>query len=300
VTAAGQLRRRLSTGQILAAPGVYDALGVRLVERAGFEAAFVSGAATSASLLGLPDLGLMTVGESLDQTRRIVGATSLPVIADCDTGYGNPLNARRTTRDFEAAGVAGLFIEDQTWPKRCGHFAGKELVSAADMVQKVRAAVEARRDDDLVIIARTDAIAVDGLDAALERAQAYAAAGADLIFLEAPESSEQVQQAVANIPVPLMLNLVEGGRTPLFTVAELGELGVGLVTFSGTIQKAAISAMEQLLAQLVSSGDLASMYPGHIVSLEERSAILRMPELMELQARYASEDPALLGEADGT
>lgn len=298
MTAASRLRRRLATGEILPAPGVYDALTARLVELAGFEAIFVSGAAMSASLLGLPDLGLMTVSESLDQTRRIVSATSLPVIADCDTGYGNPLNTRRTVREFESAGVAGLFIEDQTWPKRCGHFDGKELIPARDMMQKVRAAAEARRDPDLIIIARTDAVAVDGVEAAVERARAYAAAGADMIFFEAPESAAQVEYAVASVPVPLMLNLVEGGRTPLLTVAELRDLGVRLVTFSGTIQKAAISAIQQLLGQLVATGDLASLYPAHIVSLEERSSILHMAEFMALQDRYVSEETTLIAEAE--
>jgi 2-methylisocitrate lyase-like PEP mutase family enzyme len=295
-----RLRKRLATGRILAAPGVYDALGARLVEQAGFEAMFVSGAAMSASLLGLPDLGLMTVSESLDQTRRIVTATSRPVIADCDTGYGNPLNVRRTVREFEAAGVAALFIEDQTWPKKCGHFDGKELISGEEMVQKVRAAAEARENDELMVIARTDAIAVDGLDAAVQRARAYSAAGADMIFLEAPESVEHLEYALANIDVPLMVNLVEGGRTPLFTVEELDRLGVGLVTFSGTIQKTAINAIQSLLAQLAETGDLASLYPSRIVSLEERSAILRMPELMDLQARYTADvaEPLDMTEAE--
>jgi 2-methylisocitrate lyase-like PEP mutase family enzyme len=242
----------------------------------------------------------MTVSESLDQTRRIVTATSRPVIADCDTGYGNPLNVRRTVREFEAAGVAALFIEDQTWPKKCGHFDGKELISGEEMVQKVRAAAEARENDELMVIARTDAIAVDGLDAAVQRARAYSAAGADMIFLEAPESVEHLEYALANIDVPLMVNLVEGGRTPLFTVEELDRLGVGLVTFSGTIQKTAINAIQSLLAQLAETGDLASLYPSRIVSLEERSAILRMPELMDLQARYTADvaEPLDMTEAE--
>lgn len=284
---ASALRSRLSAGPALVAPGVYDALSARLVERAGFDAMLVSGAAVCASMLGIPDLGLMSSTEVLWQTRNIAAATRLPVIADCDTGYGNPLNVRRTVQDFEAAGVAGLFIEDQVAPKRCGHFDGKDVISAPEMVEKLRAAVDARQDPSLVLIARTDAIAVEGLEAALDRAARYVDAGADAIFIEAPRSLDDLRSIPKRIDAPVMLNLVEGGRTPLVPFGELGSLGYRLITLSGSIQKAAIKAIEEVLDLIAKHGDLTLLYPDRIVSLEDRSEILGLSHYRDLEQRYA-------------
>lgn len=281
-----ELRRLLASGAPVLAPGVYDALTARLVERAGFGAMLVSGAAVSASLLGRPDLGFLTMTESLTQTRNIVSATQVPVIADCDTGYGGPVTVTRTISEYEAAGVAGLFIEDQVTPKRCGHFEGKSVIDINEMVQKIRAAVDSRRDSDLVIIARTDARATEGLDAAIARMHAYAQAGADLVFVEAPESEAELTAIGREAPVPLMVNLVEGGRTPLIPAARLAELNFRLITYSGSLQKVAIHAMQAALSHLAAHGDVGELYPAGMVSLAERSAILGLDRFQELEDRY--------------
>lgn len=280
------LRQLLASDSPVVAPGVYDALTARLVERAGFPAALVSGAAVSASLLGRPDLGFLSMAESLTQTRNIVMATGIPIIADCDTGYGGAVTVTRTIAEFEAAGAAGVFFEDQITPKRCGHFEGKGVVDASEMVQKIRAAVDARSDDDFVIIARTDARATAGLDEAIARMEAYARAGADLVFVEAPESEEELAIIGQRAPVPLMVNLVEGGRTPLLPVARLRELNFQLITYSGSLQKVAIRAIEDALAYMAENGDVEGLYPDRMVSLGQRSEILDLPRYQELEDRY--------------
>ncbi|MGH3356428.1 MAG: isocitrate lyase/PEP mutase family protein, partial [Nocardioidaceae bacterium] len=217
-------------------------------------------------------------------------AVDIPVIADCDTGYGNPLNVGRTVRDFEYAGVAGLFIEDQISPKRCGHFQGKTVVATDEMVQKIRAAVDARQDPDLLLVVRTDAAAVSGIEDAVSRARTYVAAGAEMLFVEAPQSRaelEYVAAELAPLSVPLMVNLVEGGRTPLLPVGELARLGFRLVSFSGSMQKTAIKAMQGLLSSLRESGGVDDYYPSQMVSLDERSEILGLPDFFALERRYA-------------
>jgi len=262
------------------------------VEQAGFEAVFVSGSAVAAALLGVPDLGLMSMAEVLGQTRNIVRAVGIPVIADCDNGYGNPINVTRTVQEFEAAGVAGLFIEDQVAPKRCGHFAGKQIVSCVEMVRKIEAAVEARRDADLLLIARTDAGALEGLDGAFKRARAYVQAGAEMVFVEAPESLAELRAIGRELAtIPLMVNMVEGGKTPLLAVADLAELGFKLITFSGSVQKVAIHAVQGLLRELRQNGSVDCWYPDRMVSLDQRSAVLGLAEYSELEGRLlATED----------
>lgn len=294
MNARQRLRQLLRERDVVIAPGVYDCLTARLVERAGFDAAIVTGAGVAASVLGVPDVGLTTMSESLGQTRNIAGSVTVPVIADCDNGYGNPLNVRRTVRDFEAAGVAALFVEDQVSPKRCGHFQGKEIVSRHEMAQKIRAAVDARRDPDLLLIARTDAAAVAGIAEAVHRARGYVEAGAEMIFVEAPQSEDElgfVGKELAPLGVPLMVNLVEGGRTPLLPVERLARMGYSLVTFSGSLQKTAIKAMQGLLASLSERGGVDDYYPSRMVSLGERSEILGLPAYFELERRYASDEP---------
>src|SRR4051812_2830241 len=226
---APALRELLDAGGPVVAPGAYDGLSARLVERAGFPAVYMTGFGASASLLGRPDVGLLSFAEMADHARRLVQAVGVPVIADADDGYGNPLNVMRTVREFEAAGVAALHIEDQVAPKRCGHMDGKEVIDASEMVEKVRAAVEARRSPALVIIARTDARAVEGLDRALERARRYRDAGADMLFVEAPESEEEVAAVAEAFPdTPLLFNWVDGGRTPPLGLDRLSELRLAL------------------------------------------------------------------------
>jgi len=285
-----RLRQLLDNHEPVVAPGVYDGLTARLVERAGFNAAMVTGAGVAASTLGVPDVGLATMSEVLTHTKNIAHAVDIPVVADCDTGYGNPLNVRRTIQEFEAAGVAGLFIEDQVAPKRCGHFRGKSVIAVEEMVQKIRAAVDARRDPDLLLIARTDAAAVSGIEAAVDRARAYIDAGADMPFVEAPQSRDDLEYVAAQLGprgVPLMVNLVEGGRTPLLPVTELAKIGFRFVSFSGSLQKTAIKAMQELLVSLHEDGDVESFYPSRMVSLDERSEILGLPEFFKLEQRYA-------------
>jgi 2-methylisocitrate lyase-like PEP mutase family enzyme len=251
----------------------------------------VTGAGVSASLLGAPDVGLMTMPEVLTQTRNIANAVDIAVVGDCDTGYGNPLNVSRTIREFESSGVAGLFIEDQVSPKRCGHFAGKQIIPADEMVQKLRAAADARTDPELILIARTDARATDGIEEAVRRGRLYADAGADMIFVEAPHTHEELEFVGAElgpIGLPLMVNLVEGGRTPLVSVNDLGKLGFSFISFSGSLQKTAIKAMQEMLRALLRDGDVAEFYPSRMISLEERSEILGLPRYFELERRYAS------------
>jgi 2-methylisocitrate lyase-like PEP mutase family enzyme len=285
------LRQQLRNGQCIIAPGVYDCLSAKIAEQAGFDAVMVSGAGVSASFLGVPDLGLLTFTESLMVTRAIVNATSAAVIADCDTGYGNPGNVYRTVREFEQAGVAALFLEDQVSPKKCGHFSGKEVIPALEMCQKLAAAVEARTDPDLLIIARTDARAIEGPEKALERARAYVEAGADAIFIEAPLTREELANnvsALADLRIPLMANMAEGGKTPLLTGNELAELGYGIVTFPGALQKTALWAMELVAKSMQETSGVAAFYPDRMMSLGQRSALLSLSEHEERDRRLTN------------
>src|ERR1051326_6550316 len=209
------LRELLAEPEPILAPGAYDCLSARLIEQAGFDVVYMTGFGTSASRLGRPDIGLLSFGEMVDQARRIVQAVDVPVIADADNGYGNPINVIRTVREYEAAGVAAIHIEDQVTPKKCGHMENKHVIATDEMVVKVRAAVEARRSEDFLIIARTDARAVEGLDQALERARRYREAGADMLFVEAPTSEDEIQRIADELPdTPLLFNWAEGGKTP--------------------------------------------------------------------------------------
>jgi carboxyvinyl-carboxyphosphonate phosphorylmutase len=248
-----RLRKLLETKGIMVVPGVYDCLSAKLAERAGFESITVSGAGVCASALGYPDFGFITMTEMLYQDRNIARSVDIPVFVDCDTGYGNALNVYRTVQEFEAAGVAGLFFEDQVFPKRCGHFEGKQVISEEEMVKKIQAALDARKDPDLVIMARTDAIATHGLEEAIKRARAYVKAGAEVIFIEAPHTREDLQRVAKSVDVPTMVNLVEGGKTPLIPVQELEKMGFKLACFSGSAQKIAISAMQELFTTLKST-----------------------------------------------
>lgn len=274
------------------APGVYDCLSARVAQQAGFDVAIVTGAGLAASILGVPDVGLTTMTEALTQTKNIAQCIDIPLVADCDTGYGSPINVGRTVREFEAAGISALFIEDQVSPKRCGHFSGKRIISAQDMVQKIKAAVDARVDSTLLLIARTDARAVDGTEEAVRRSKLYVEAGAEMLFVEAPHTVAElayIADELAPLGVPLMVNLVEGGRTPLVPVEELHSMGFRFVTFSGSLQKTAIKAMQGVLATLRETGTVDLYYPSQMVSLEERSNLLGLPEFFELEQRYTGD-----------
>ena len=235
------LRTLLNAPGALMAPGVADPLMARIVAQQGFDALYMTGAGTAAARLGMPDVGLLTLTEMADNVTRIVDAAQLPLIADADNGFGGPLNVRRTVQCYERAGAAGLHLEDQVLPKRCGHLAGKQLVSQADFVAKIHAAVDARRDDDFMIIARTDAIEVEGFDAAIERAQAYAEAGADMLFVEAPGPA-QLPDIVPRLAKPVLYNMATSGKTPFFKREEIEALGFKLIIYPNWMMLAAIKA----------------------------------------------------------
>lgn len=283
---ATRLRELLHGPRLLVAPGAWDALSARIVEEAGFDAVYVTGSGVSVGHLGLPDIGLATMTEMVEQIRRIAAAVAIPVIADADTGYGNALNVRRTVREYEAAGAAGLHLEDQEFPKRCGHLEGKRVIPAETMVARIRAAREARRDPDLVIIARTDARAVLGLDEALRRAGAYRAAGADVLFVEAPVGEAEVEAVARALGgAPLLLNLGGGGKTPMLPVSRLEALGFRIAIYPGDLQKAAIRAMREVAATLRRDGTTAALAE-RMVSFEERFEIVGLSRFRELEERY--------------
>ncbi len=274
------LRERLKRQEILVVPGAYDGLTARLVEVSGFEAVYMSGAGISYSLLGQPDVGLLTQTEMAARADAIVQATTLPVIADADTGYGNALNVVRTVRLFERAGVAAIQIEDQQTPKRCGHLEGKELVSVDEMERKVRAAVRARASDDLLIVARTDARSVDGLEEAIARAKRYVDAGADVIFVESPQSRAELEAVARALPnVPLIANMVEGGKTPLLTAAELQEMGYALVIYPNSLTRRFARAALELLGELESTGTTRQLQ-GDMLTFTELNELLGIEELL--------------------
>ena len=279
-----RLRELLAREELLVAPGVFDGLSARLAERAGAEAVYASGGAI-ARAAGYPDLGLLGVGEVLARLSQIAEAVSVPVIADADTGYGNALNVQRTVRAFERAGVAALHLEDQESPKRCGHYEGKTLVPAAEMVGKLRAALEARSDPDLVIIARTDAIAVEGLEPALARVEAYAEAGADVLFVEAPESEAQIEAIAERLPGPKLINVFRGGKTPLLPSARLAALGYRVAILPSDLQRAAIRAMQETLEAIRRDGNAAAV-DDRLATFVERDAIVGLAEYQKLDARY--------------
>lgn len=284
MNAGARVRALLDAQGPIVCPGIYDCLSAKVVERAGLSCAFISGAAVTASRLGYPDVGLQTMTEILDQARNIARSVDIPVIADVDTGYGNALNVMRTVTEFESAGVAGMFFEDQTFPKKCGHFEGTDVIPMEEMVIKVRAAREARKTD-FVIIARTDARAKYGLDEAIKRGQAYAAAGADIIFIEALLSREDLIAVGKAIKAPLQANIVEGGKTPNISIDELFEMGFKLISHSGTLQRTAIAAMGGALKTLKEDRTTAALYPDRMCDLIDRSELLGLQRYYEVEER---------------
>jgi len=284
-----RLRRLLADKAPVLAPGAANALGARIAADCGFDAVYASGAAIANWSLGAPDLGLVSMKEIVDEVARICAAVDLPVIADADAGYGNPLNVHRTVREFERAGVAAIQLEDQVDPKRCGHFEGKAVVPTADMTAKIRAAADARRDASLVLIARTDARAVEGLDAALDRARAYREAGADLLFVEAPLDRSELARIGAAGLGPQVANMVEGGKTPILPLEELGGLGFSLVLYANVAQRAAMKAMHEVLTALRAAGTSAGLEPA-IVSMAERNRLTGIDAWLAREEAYRSKD----------
>jgi 2-methylisocitrate lyase-like PEP mutase family enzyme len=288
-TAPARLRALLAGPAMVRAPGVYDGLGAHLAREAGFEAVYLTGAGTAAAGFGLPDVGLVTATEMAERARVVVDASRLPVIADADTGYGNPLNAVRTVRSYEQAGVAALHLEDQAFPKRCGHLAGKELVEAEAFVRTLAAALEAR-EADTVVIARTDARGPAGLDEAIARGRRYAAEGADLVFVEAPESVEEIERIAGEIDAPLVFNVVPGGRSPAVEDAVLEKLGFALAIHPGALLGPVVAAMGEALTALGGTNPVRETGPAglfRLVGLEEWTAIDRRHAAPQEADRWA-------------
>lgn len=277
---------------MILAPGAFDPLAARCVEEAGFPAVYMTGFGTSAALLGRPDVGLLTMTEMVDNAARIAACVDVPVIADADTGYGNPMNVIRTVNAYEAAGVGGIHIEDQVAPKRCGHMDGKQVIPASEMAAKIRAAVDARTDPDFVIIARTDARAVEGLASALDRAGRYRDAGADVLFIEAVRSEAEAAEAVAAFPdVPLLFNWAEGGKTPPIALDRLRAIGYRMVIFPISTLLAATGAMRAILAEIAGAGTPQAALPG-LPSFDEFVDFIGLPEVRATEQRYTADEPA--------
>lgn len=280
------LRQALTSGRSIAMPGVFDALSARLAAAAGFETIFLSGYAMSATQLGEPDFGLLGATEVSATATRVCATVDVPVVVDADTGYGNAINVIRTVRDLVRAGAAGIFLEDQVWPKRCGHMRGKRVVSVEEQAGKIRAAVEARGESDLVVVARTDARQAVGLDDAIARADAYRAAGADALFVEAPQSVEELREIGRRLPPPLVANMVEQGVTPDLTLEELAGLGFQWVVYPVAALFAATRAMQDLYGRLRADGHTRSVRDRQ-VSFSDFNRLVGLDEKYALDARFA-------------
>ncbi|MCP3999321.1 MAG: oxaloacetate decarboxylase [Gammaproteobacteria bacterium] len=293
---AADLRKKLAGSEAIIAPGAYDALTALMVEQAGFQCAYVSGASISFARIGRPDLGLTTLTEVADSVANMRERTEISLVVDADTGFGNALNVQRSVRLLERMGATGIQLEDQTSPKRCGHLAGKSIVSVDEMVGKLKAALDARNDDDTLIVARTDAIAIDGVDAAIERAHAYADAGADVLFIEAMPDKEVMTRVGKEIGgrVPLLANMVEGGKTPLTPASELAELGFRLVIYPGAMVRIISFAAQAYLHELKEKGTTA----GLLDKMNQFDQIMDLVGLQESIAEGKAYDPEIKAARD--
>jgi len=285
------LRQLLRQPGIIVAPGAYDCLTAKLIEREGFPVVYMTGAGTAVTRVGKPDLGCASLTEMLANASAIASTISVPLIADADTGYGGALNVYRTIQEYEKAGVAALHIEDQAFPKRCGHLDGKEVVPLAEMVVKLRAACDARTDEDLVIIARTDALAVTGLDDTLRRCVAYAEAGADVLFVEALRTQEEIDRVRREVDVPLLYNFVEHGKSPLIPVPQLEALGFKIVIFPGSLMLSVYTLAQRILREIRQHGTTANLL-GEMGSVVDLFNLMGMQEALALEAKW-TENPAV-------
>ncbi len=281
------LREQLEdTNKIIVLPGVFDALSAKIAEHVGFEAMFQTGYGSSAALLGMPDYGLLNSGETVDNAMRIIRAVRVPVLVDADTGYGNPLNVWRLVRDLESLGAAGIFLEDQIWPKRCGHMVGKDVIAKDEYIPKLKAALEARQSKDFIIVARTDARAPIGLDEAIERGKAYRKAGADVIFIEAPRSVEELKKVTNEIDAPLVANMIEDGVTPNLSASELLKLGYQIAVFPLSAIYSATFAMRQVLTELKNTGTTKDAR-NIMVTFKDFNRFMDLDHFVELEKKYA-------------
>jgi 2,3-dimethylmalate lyase len=279
------LRKLIEDEEILMIPVAHDALCARIAEQSGFKAIFTAGYANSAALLGMPDVSLLTLTEMVDVASRIADAVSIPIFADGDTGHGCIANVIRTVQQFEKAGVAGLFIEDQVHPKRCGHMAGKQVIAPGEMVSKIKAALDARQDPDFVIMARTDAIAVNGIDDAIQRANLYNDAGADLIFVEAPESVEQMRRIIRDVDAYHMVNMLPGGRTPILNARELQEIGYSAVAYATACTYTIAKAVRELFESLNKTGTTAG-FEDRMMSFDEFNRLVGLERMREQEEAF--------------
>jgi methylisocitrate lyase len=281
------LREQLENkNKIIVLPGVFDALSARIAEQVGFEAMFQTGYGSSAALLGMPDFGFLNASETVDNARRIIRAVSVPVLVDADTGYGNPLNVWRIVRDLESLGAAGIFLEDQIWPKRCGHMAGKDVISKDDYMPKLKAALEARRSKDFVIVARTDARAPIGLGEAIERGKAYRKAGADVIFVEAPTSIQELKEVADEIDAPLVANMIEDGVTPNLPASELLKLGYRVAVYPLSGLYSATYAMREVFEELKKTGGTKETRK-MMVTFKDFNRFIDLQKYTDLEKRYS-------------
>src|SRR6201989_1115923 len=284
MTTRQRMRALIARSGYTMAPGAYDTLTARLVEQAGFDAVYLTGGGYSRAN-GYPDLGLLTLSENVRFIGLTVETVGIPVIADADTGYGNAINVIRTVREYEKSGVAGFHIEDQVSPKKCGHYEGKEVISRAEMVGKIKAAVDTRRDADMVVIARSDARAIEGLQAAIDRVNAYLEAGADVGFVEAPQSVEELRIVGRQVRGPALVNVFEGGKTPMLGAAELEAMGFRLGIYPSQTHRAAIRAAQKVLAALKEDGD-TNRVEADLATFQDREDAVGTAKWRELEARY--------------
>ena len=268
-------------------PGVYDAITARIAQKAGFEAMFQTGYGTSAALLGMPDYGFVGSTETIENARRICKAVSVPVIVDADTGYGNPLSVWKIVNELEAIGAAGIFLEDQKWPKRCGHMAGKEVIPKEEYAEKLRAALDARQSKEFIIVARTDARATEGLDSAIERGLLYKKVGADAIFIEAPKSIDEMRKIGKSIKAPLVANMIEGGATPVLSSQQLHKIGFNLILYPLSVLYANTFATLQILQELKKVGTTTRLKK-HLVNFDQFNDIVELPKFRKMENRYAT------------
>jgi 2-methylisocitrate lyase-like PEP mutase family enzyme len=283
------LRQLLKRDRLLVAPGCFDGLSARLVEEAGFAAAYLSGGAVARSM-GIPDIGLVTLSETIDRAAQVVAAVKIPIIADADTGYGNAVNLVRTVREFERTGVAAIHIEDQITPKRCGHLDGKEVIPLAEMEKKLQAALATRTDADFCIIARTDARGVHGFDDAISRGRAFAGLGVDAIFVEAPQSEEELAQIPRLIPgVPILVNVFKGGKTPMLPMARLEKMGYRIAIYPSETQRAAIHAMRRALDTLKREGTTESIDDA-LTTFKERDRVVGLDDWQKIEREFLAGD----------
>ena len=281
------LRNLLDNSKPLVVPGVYDAIGAKIAQKAGFEAMFQTGYGTSATLLGLPDYGFIGATETIENARRICRAVSVPVIVDADTGYGNPLSVWKIVTELESVGAAGIFLEDQKWPKRCGHMSGKEVIPKEEYSQKLQAALDARKSKDFIIVARTDARASEGLDAAIERGLQYKKIGADAIFIEAPKSLEEMKKIGRTIKAPLVANMIEGGATPLVSSKTLNKMGFKLILYPLSVLFANAFASMKILHELRKSGTTTSLKK-NLVNFDQFNEIVDLAKFKRMEKNYVS------------